>query len=218
MNIDEIIKINPSLNIKKVTDESFLEYGRVLKGIDCKDIVKYAEANLEMLEKGTKYTASVKELEDFPIKEELKSKIYGGLEIQIGSCLGKNNSLTGFEYHQGSETVIAVTNLIIMVGKLRDMKGNDYDSSNVETFYVKKGQIVEMYSNTLHYTPCNSDEKGFINLVVLLKGTNTPIEKSDNKILTKKNKYFIAHPSRTDKIKSGAYPGFIGDIPTVKLI
>lgn len=217
MNIDTIRKMNNELKIMDLSDINFRQYGRVLNNIDCSLILDYAEKSICIPKKGTKYCESVKELETFSVVDDIKYEVYGGLDIEVGCCSGQNTMLTGLEYHQGSETIVAVTDCIIMVGRLQDMKDCTYESKNIESFYVKKGQVVELYTTTLHYTPCNVSENGFITLVVLLKGTNTVIEKDHNKLLTKKNKYFITHPSQEQKVKNGAIPGFVGDIPEIKL-
>ena len=43
------------------------------------------------------------------------------------------------------------------------------DTSRVKAFRVLAGQLVEVYTTTLHYAPCNADEKGFKALVALLR-------------------------------------------------
>lgn len=217
MNIEEIRKLNKEIEIIDVDDVRFKEYGRVINEVNSFKIVKYSKSEIKIPKDGNIYNASSKILEAFDIIGEIKNKIYGGLEIQVGSCAGQNTKLTGLEYHQGSETIIAVTDCIVMIGKLQDMGHDKFDSKKIETFYVKKGQIVELYATTLHYTPCKVDEDGFITLVILLKGTNTVIEGSNNILLTKKNKYFITHKSQENKVKDGAFPGLIGDIIELKL-
>ena len=70
-----------------------------------------------------------------------------------GVVTGKNKVLNGLEYHQCSETIIAVTDYILALGKRQDMVGNDYDIEKCELFYIPKGTVVELYATTLHYTP-----------------------------------------------------------------
>lgn len=217
MKLQKIRELNRKLNILTVNDNSFISYGRVLEGLDFSNLILYAEQNIEIPKYGNRYIASLKNLEKFDIIKNIKDVVYGTLEIQAGECVGQNSSLTGLEYHQGSEVIIAVTDCILILGKVQDLKDSKYDVSKSEIFYLEKGQAVELYGTTLHYTPCKVDENGFMTIVLLLKGTNSQIENSDCKMLTKKNKWFITHYTQEEKIKSGAYPGLIGDIIEIKI-
>lgn len=217
MNLELIRNLNKDLKISSVEELEFNQYGKILNEFDFFDLIKYAEENIEIPKQGNLYSASVEEIENFQVIKKIKKCIYGTLEIEAGGCTGQNTELTGVEYHQGSEVTIAVTDCILIIGKLQDMEGNTYDSSKAEIFYLKKGQAIELYGTTIHYTPCKVNEDGFMTIVVLLRGTNSPIEKTECKILTKKNKYFITHSSQTEKIKGGAYPGLLGDVIEIKL-
>lgn len=86
-------------------------------------------------------------------------------------------------------------------------------------FFQSKGSAVELYSTTLHYTPCKVSEEGFMTLVILPEGTNAPLENTSNKniLLTKKNKFFMTHPSQKAKVESGNHPGLIGELIKIKL-
>jgi len=217
MSLELIRNLNKDLKIREVEDLEFNQYGKVLSEFDFSELIKYAEENIEIPKEGNLYSASVEKIENVEVIKKLKDCIYGTLEIEAGECTGQNTGLTGVEYHQGSEVTIAVTDCILIIGKLQDMEGNTYDSSKTEIFYLKKGQAVELYGTTLHYTPCKVNETGFMTIVVLLRGTNSPIEKTECDILTKKNKYFITHLSQTEKVNSGAYPGLIGDLINIRI-
>ena len=72
------------------------------------------------------------------------------------------------------------------------------DTSTVEAFLVPAGIGIEGYGTTLHYAPCGVDGNGFKAVVVLPKGTNTDLmtchtKSFDDKLLTAKNKWLIAH-------------------------
>lgn len=217
MSLETIKKLNKDLKIRAVEDLEFSQYGKVLSGFDFSELIKYAQENIEIPKKGNSYSASSEKIEQFEVINKIKDCVYGTLEIEAGECTGQNFGLTGVEYHQGSEVTIAVTDCILIIGKLQDMEENTYDSRKAEVFYLEKGQAIELYGTTLHYTPCKVNEDGFMTIVVLLRGTNSPIEKTTCGILTKKNKYFITHLSQTEKVKSGAYPGLIGEIIEIKL-
>lgn len=216
MRLEEIRQLNKNMIIKDVEDITFKEYGKLLKEFDFNELIEYTEKNVVIPKEGNGYVASVAEIEKFKVINSIKNKIYGGLEIEAGSCTGQNSALTGVEYHQGSEVTIAVTDCVLIIGKLQDMEDDTYDSSKAEAFYLKRGQAIELYGTTLHYTPCKVKEDGFITVVVLLRGTNMSIENSEGKILTKKNKYFITHESQKEKIRNGAYPGLKGNLIDIK--
>lgn len=136
--------------------------------------------------------------------------VYGGLEAQAGICAGRNKVFNGIEFHQGSETVVALTDCVLFVGKKSDMVGQTYNGERAECFFMEKGQIIEMYDSTLHYSPCNTGDY-FITVVILLKGTNTPLENPSG-LLTKKNKWFITHKTVEAKVKQGCVVGLLGEI------
>ena len=126
----------------------------------------------------------------------------GGLPIQIGYCNGNNHKLNAVEYHRNSEINIAVTDMILLLGWLPDVTDEfTYDTAKIEAFKVPAGTVVEMYETTLHYAPCNAADGGFKCVVILPKGTNTPIDftlaaDGEDKLMTAKNKWLIAHESK----------------------
>ena len=77
-----------------------------------------------------------------------------------------------------------------------------------------------MFQTTLHLSPLKVNDTGFKGIVVLPKGTNTPLSVEEKSLLTnedpeqilllQRNKWVIAHPEREPLIKQGAFPGIIG--------
>ena len=161
------------------------------------------------------YVASVEEMECLKEAEAFKNRGFGGLPIQIGYCNGNNYMLDALEYHRCSEINIAVTDLIILIGAQQDIKDDfTYDTDNVGAYFVPQGTVLEVYATTLHYAPCNANENGFRWVVILPAGTNTdltfPVSKSgEDKLMTAKNKWLIAHE---DAKIDGAFCGLKGDI------
>ncbi len=139
--------------------------------------------------------------------------IYGYLNVMAGVVTGKNNVLNGLEYHQCSETIIAVTDYILAIGKRQDMVENDYDIEKCELFYVPQGTVVELYATTLHYTPITVIDS-FKTICLLLKGTGDACQRRG--ILKKKNKWFIAHKDNVEKVQAGDYPGLKGKMIQIK--
>ena len=208
--LEGIQELNSKYKIQKISDKTFCQYGRIITS-DVKDILHYGDVHITPPKSGNIFNASVQTVEDLASIQAISKKVYGYMEVQAGTCTGQNTALMGIEYHQGSETIIAVTDFILVVGKLQDIKDNYYDGTLCECFYVPRGTIVECYSTTLHYTPCKVDKDGFKTIVLLLKGTGDSIEKTSG-ILRKKNRWFICHCSNTEKIELGDFPGLQGEL------
>jgi len=135
------------------------------------------------------------------------------MSIEIGYCNGKNSYLNGLEYHNGSEINIAVTDLILLLGEKKDIKANGYNSRNIEAFYLKEGNVIELYGTSLHFAPCRTEEEGFKCAVILLDGTNQPLayQGHDDPYLFAKNKWLLVHSDKKDLIQKGAKPAINGE-------
>ena len=200
------------MKIQNVADDAFRRYGKVLEGYDFTELLK--EMKHTPVPEDVTYVPSVEEMEALPVAKELQNKGYGGLPIEIGYCNGHNKKLNGLEYHRSSEINVAVTDLVLLIGHQQDVeKDFTYDTSKVEAFLVPAGTAIEVYATTLHYAPCHVNESGFQCVVVLPKGTNTELtfEKAaegEDKLLTAKNKWLIAHE---DAKIEGAFNGLKGE-------
>ena len=185
------------MKIQQVEDKAFSTYGRVLEGYALSPLLKAME-----------------ELEDLPVAKAFKDRAFGGLPIQVGFCNGFNTYLNAVEYHRSSEINVAVTDMILLVGRQQDITEEyTYDTDQIEAFFVPAGTAVEMYATTLHYAPCMTNEKGFRCVVILPKGTNTDVEipadaKGEARLLTARNKWLIAHE---DAKIEGAFCGLKGE-------
>lgn len=201
------------MQIQNVADASFGPYGKVLEGYDVGRLLKEME-HTPLPTDEVIYIPSVEELEILPVAEEFTNRGYGGLPIQIGYCNGNNKKLNALEYHRSSEINVAVTDLILLIGKQQDINADlTYDTENVEAFLVPAGTVIEVYATTLHYAPCSVDENGFRCVVVLPKDTNTeltfqPEKEGESRLITAKNKWLIAHE---DAKIEGAFCGLTGE-------
>ena len=155
------------------------------------------------------------------------------MPIQIGYCNGRNSTYNGFEYHKCSEVNIAVTDMMLVLGLVTDIKNYHYNNDDATVFFVPKGTMIEMYQTTLHLSPIKVCDEGFKAVVVLTEGTNTPLSTKEKKerdnimnnlanrnvedkdvettLLIARNKWVISHPDRKPLIDQGAYPGIIGE-------
>jgi hypothetical protein len=200
------------MKIQNVTDASFCVYGKVLKeqfpGL-LKEMKHTPCPGDEVI-----YVPSVEEMEGTEDAQYLQEKTYGGLPIQIGFCNGNNNKLNAVEYHRSSEIDIAVSDLILLIGRQQDIEDDfSYDTAKVEAFFVPAGTAVELYATTLHYAPCTADGDGFRCIVVLPKDTNLALDREpgtegEDKLITAKNKWLIAHE---DAKIEGAFCGLKGE-------
>lgn len=200
------------MEIKKVTDDSFSAYGKVLDGYDFSELLE-AMKSTPLPEDEVVYVPGLEALESVAVADRLKKSAYGGLPIQIGYCNGHNLTLNALEYHRSSEVDIAASDLILLLGKQQDISQDyTYDTANVEGFFVPAGTAVELYATTLHYAPCQASEEGFRCVIVLPEETNHELDfhtadDGEEKLMTAKNKWLIAHE---DAKIEGAFCGLKG--------
>lgn len=206
------------MEIKHVTDPCFRTYGRIITGYDTSRLME--EMQKTPLPENVIYVASAPELEILPEASALADGIYGQAKIQIGYCNGHNRKLNALEYHRDSEVNLAVTDLILLIGKKQDITDDDfYDTSLAEAFLVPAGTLIEIYATTLHYAPCQTTDRGFRCAVVLPKGTNenlerpVPIRCGEEKLLFARNKWLIGH--KEGGLPENAWLGLTGENLTV---
>lgn len=209
------------VKIYSVEDPEFRSFGRIIEGYDFSEHIAYMKAHTAIPENGNVYVASVPEMEALNETARISASFYGGMPIQIGYCNGRNTTYNGFEYHKGSEINVAVTDFCLILGHTYDIKDNHYKNEDATVFFVKAGTAIEMFQTTLHLSPARVCDEGFKGIVILPKGTNTPLtaeEKAlkaagdaESVLLLQRNKWVIAHPERKPLIDQGAFPGIIGE-------
>lgn len=212
-------KLNEVNDVKiySVLDDEFSPYGRVLSDFDFSSLIRISKEYTEIPQSGNFYTPSFNMFENDPVFSKVQREIYGEMPIQIGYCNGKNTTYNGFEYHKGSEINVAVTDFMLVLGHVWQMKDNRFFVGDEKVFFVKAGTAIEMYQSTLHLSPCRVCDDGYKNIVILPRGTNTPLdEKStgavgEERLLLMKNKWVISHKDREPLMKQGAFPGLIGE-------
>ena len=112
------------MKILNVADREFYTYGRVIEGLDVSEL-------LEVLKETPKpddviYVASDEKLEACACADKIAYSLYGGMPIQIGYCNGSNVFLNAVEYHRDSEVNVALTDLILILGREQDVDGNKF--------------------------------------------------------------------------------------------
>ena len=103
------------MQILKVTDEAFRQYGKVIKDLDVSDIITAMSET--PCPDDVVYEPSIESLEACKSAQSVSDSLYGGMPIQIGYCNGHNHLLNAVEYHRDSEINIAVTDPILTLGK-----------------------------------------------------------------------------------------------------
>ena len=213
-------KANRDLEILAVADPSFTRYGRVLEDLEPEKATVFARENA-LPGEGVTYEPSVAGLEaDGTFVRAVSQRVYGGMPVQVGWCYGRNLQLGGLEYHKGTEVLVAVTDVVLLLGRLDDVVWGErisYDISRVEAFFLPQPTVVELYSWCLHFAPCHVHEgTGFRSLIVLPQGTNEPLDFEPKKagesaLLFGRNKWLAVHPEAEALIQRGAYVGLEGE-------
>ena len=186
------------MKIYNVNDREYEAYGRVLTEEYQVDTLIQAMEKTPAPE-NVIYIPSDAEMEALPQAKALCDSFFGGMPAQIGYCNGTNHKLDACEYHRCSELGIAITDLILLIGKQEDITMDYlYDTENIQAFFVPAGTVYEMYATTLHYAPCSYENKPFKNIVILPKGTNEDLNVSpkgakEDPLLFAVNKWLIAH-------------------------
>ena len=193
-----------------VTDPEFKAFGRVLD-IDVSELIATAE-KIEMPAEGSIYNPSREEFEALPVMDTITRAIFGELPAQLGYCYGHSDTLNALEWHTCSEVNVAVTDMILLLGDVRDVENGRYDSAKVKAFKVKKGEAIEVYATTMHFCPIETSKDGFGCVVGLRKDTNIPLEEPTlDKLLFRKNKFLIAHEDNKALVDKGVFPGIYGE-------
>lgn len=205
---------NPDKDILASSDSRFRTYGRVINSPLSGDLLELARLLPAGMESGeTKYIASDSSMEATADYRFLQDVVYGEAELQAGCCYGYNTRMNGMEYHRTSEIFIAATDLVLVLGRLQDVAlgnaGEQWDSRLAEFFLLCRGECVELYGTTLHLAPCRVSADPFSAVIILPKGTNTPLSKEPAGSLWMKNKWLLAHPESPAAAR-GAHIGITG--------
>lgn len=204
--------LNPHFTLHDIHSDPFKKYGTIIHDFDFSSIESYIHKNYKIADDHVDYIANLEYFQNSSIKSTIENDYFGGMEVEIGWCSGQNDKMGGLEYHIGNEMTIALTNLLIILGDLRDVEKYKYDSRNTEIFFVPKGTVYNLYATTLHYAPCQTEKTGFETIVILPALTNTPlVNKTNDKLLFMRNKWLMVHPDNTKDIALGAYPGIVGE-------
>lgn len=208
-------ELNPTLALYDVTDPIFARYGRIVE-MDTAEILRTADA-MERPKGSVAYLPSVEAFEALPIHKEITERVFGTLETQTGYCHGTNSVLNATEWHHSSELNIAITPIILILGKRADFHNGVMSSSDMKAFFLPRGVAVEVYGDSTHYCAIQVSDEGFGAVVALPKGTNTPLTSPvSDPLMTAKNKWIVTHPDAKKLVDKGIVVGISGENYTVK--
>ena len=209
--LEELRALNPQIHIYSVEDPEFLRYGRVIDE-DTTEMCEMVKKSVEMPETGGRYLAALEPIDTMDKAEEYRRKYVAQMDEQWGLVWGKNSTMNALEWHTCNEFNIGVTDLVLILAKRCDMVNNTLDSSLVKAFYVPEGVMIEVYSDTMHFTPCRAGEEGFMSVVGLQRGTTLPLDEDPEKspLMMSRNKWMICHEESEVQRARGAVPGIYG--------
>ena len=200
---------NPDFKMYSIFDETFHPFGRVLSA-DTDEIIAVAKT-IESPAEGSLYVPSEPKFEALAIAKEIKDAYFGQMPTQVGYCYGHSSFLNAVEWHTSSEINIAVTPLVLFLGRVQDIKDRMLSSDKLTAFYVPAGTVLEVYATTLHFCPCEVQKEGFGCVVALPHGTNTDLaEKAGDPLLFRTNKWLLTHVENKAHIAKGVVPGVTG--------
>jgi hypothetical protein len=211
------VRISNGTPILGIDDPAFRRYGAPLDH-NFSSLISWMEDATTIPAEGNAYVPSVGEMEEIWECRDFLRNFYGLLPYEIGYCNGRNTTLNGLEYHKGSEINVAVTDLVLLLGGLDRLQNNTFNVSDIQAFFLARGDAVELYATCLHFAPCRVTPDGFKTVVVLPRGTNEPLPfgrpepvTEEDKLLFAQNKWLLAHPERKLLMEKGAYPGIVGE-------
>ena len=203
---------NPHIPIYTTEDPLFRHYGRVIR--EDTAAFRAAAETQPFPEAGSRYAASLPELETLPEAEAFRRRYCGQLDEQIGLCWGHSNRLNALEWHTCNEFNIVVRELVLLLAKREDLdEDGRLNADKVRAFYLPEGTMIEVYSDTLHFCPCEVTKEGFSCIVGLQRGTNLPLDPGQEKSesLWAANKWLLGHEDNKPLMDRGAFPGIYGE-------
>jgi len=200
MTLNQLRKINKHIKIKGITNLAFRKYGKIVTGYDFTEMIKYIEEKTPVPEEGVVCVPSAEALENTEVFKRLKSKYFGWMPLQAGYCNGMNSKLNYLANHKSNKIIIAITDIIIFIGKFQDILEDQYDIKKVEAYFIPEGVAIEIFSTTLHSLPCKMEMGGFRCAIISIKGTEGLIKTEDIEkyMLVSKNTWILAHEEYTE--------------------
>lgn len=207
MNFDTLKKDNPHIHFVslKMNPCSHLYQKH---SIDASEIV--ALSDKLVCQNFNQYIASDCEAEKLQVVNTISRNVFAEADIQAGWCFGCGKTMNGVEWHKSSETIVACTDMVLILGNYFDILENKYDTKNAFGLFMQKGDVVELYPLTLHLAPLAID-KNFKAAILLPRKTNTPLKGGIDGVLRANNKWLLVHAENMQGIEQGGKIGVIGE-------
>lgn len=208
-------RLNHNLKIYSLDDtENIKKYGQKIN-YDLSSQIAYILKETKIPEKNTIYIQHIEGV----YCDDISRNFYDSRPVQIGVCHGRNSKLNSLEFHNCSEILVAMTDLIIYVSHINYLINNTFDSALAEAVFLKEGEIFEIYQTTMHSCPCKVNDDGFMSIIILPDGTNydliEPVDDAD-KLLNKTNRWLIAHNDYENREGLNFHIGITGENLEIK--
>jgi hypothetical protein len=204
---------NPDLNFCEPRDLKHLRLGEVVPMALSESWITFLESGVPMPESGTVYVPSVAGLEATSEFATVVRHCYGEMPLQFGYCMGFNSRLNALEWHKGSELVVAITDLLLLLDRKERIDPDGwYAPTEMRAVPLSAGTVVELYAGTLHFAPLQVRPSGFRAGIILPRETNLPLSTPPSPadpFLWARNKWLVAHPE-SPQAQRGARVGIRG--------
>ncbi|HAO61506.1 MAG TPA: DUF4867 domain-containing protein [Erysipelotrichaceae bacterium] len=208
---------NPHIQIHSVHDPEFSRFGEVLDVSEFGDLIRYLELHTTVPSVGNEYVPHRAELGDLVSDLSVIHNTFGRVPLEYGYVNGNNSKLNALEFHKSSEINVCVTPLVLLLAHIEDIDDSTFHSSKVTAFYIPQNTAIEVYSTTLHFSPCKVTDSGFKCAVILPYGTNMEFVSAKGnqgkygKFLFKTNKWLLNHPENTRMVELNAINAIHGE-------
>ncbi len=208
---------NPHIQIHSVYDPEFNRFGEVLDVSEFGGLIEYLEVHTNVPSVGNEYVPHLAELGAVVSNLSVIHNTFGMVPLEYGYVNGNNSKLNALEFHKSSEINVCVTPLVLLLAHIEDIKDSMVHSSKVTAFYIPENTAIEVYSTTLHFSPCKVIDSGFKCAVILPYGTNMEFVSAKgnqgkySEFLFKTNKWLLNHPENTRMVELNAISAIRGE-------
>ena len=215
--IDNLRAKNPHIHIHSVFDPEFQRFGEVLDVTEFVPLIEYLDKHTGVPVVGSEYVPHLDELGSVVSSIAVIHDTFGLVPLEYGYVNGNNSKLNALEFHKSSDINVWVTPLVLLLASINDIKNSAIHSSKVSAFYIPENTAIEVYSTTLHFSPCKVVESGFKCAVILPYGTNMEFIRAKgnqgkfSEFLFKTNKWLLNHPENTRMVELNATNAILGE-------
>lgn len=208
---------NPHIHIHSVFDPEFQRFGEVLDVSEFVPLIEYLDMHTSVPAVGNEYVPHLTDLEVVVSGSSVIHNAFGLVPLEYGYVNGNNSKLNALEFHKSSEINVCVTPLVLLLASIHDIENSAIHSSKVRAFYIPENTAIEVYSTTLHFSPCKVVDSGFKCAVILPYGTNMEFIRAKgnqgkySEFLFKTNKWLLNHPENTRMVELNAINAILGE-------